>query len=137
MITFLAILTIVAIIVGLYIVGLLGVFIGFSFLWGYNRHRKKLCRELHVAYQYSYVDSAIKSQSEIYYFLRKAGREVAAPTEEHQLWQVLSDRDPDIRFFIRMCHALGCEIVIRRVADHDIETYPDDPEITKLRNKKS
>lgn len=137
MITFLAILTIVAIIVGLYVVGLLGVFIGFSFLWGYNRHRKKLCRELHAAYLYPYTDSAIKSQSEIYYFLRKAGREVAAPTEEHQLWQLLSDRDPDIRFFIRMCHALGCEIVIRRVADHDIEAWPDDPEITRLRNSES
>ena len=58
MITFLLILLLVAAAVGLIAAVALCMIIGIASLWGYNRHRKKLCQELHAAYQFPWPDDA-------------------------------------------------------------------------------
>lgn len=133
MITFLVILLFIAAVVGLIVTGLLIALVGIVFLWGYNRQRKKLCQELHAAYQFPWPDDATKCQDAIQAFLRKAERNIAVPSDEMKIWESPDSSSSDINFFIRMCHALGCEIVIRRVADHDIEINPDDPRFEKVR----
>ena len=133
MITFLVILLFIAAVVGLIVTGVLIVLVGIVFLWGYNRQRKKLCQELHAAYQFPWPDDATKCQGAIRAFLRKAERNIAVPSDEMKIWEAPASSSSDINFFIRMCHALGCEIVIRRVADHDIEINPDDPRFEKVR----
>ena len=134
MITFLSILLLVAVVVGLIVAGVLIALVGIVFLWGYNRQRKKLCQELHAAYQFPWPDDATKCQDAIWAFLRKAERNIAVPSDEMKLWEAPDSRSSDINFFIRMCHALGCEIVIHRVADHDIEENPNNPDLVKDRD---
>lgn len=134
MITFLVILLLVAAVIGFFTAGALCVIIGISSLWGYNRHRKKLCQELHAAYQFPWPDDATTCQSAIDLFLYNAQKSIAEPSEESLLWKMPDRRSEDINFFIRMCHALGCEIVIRRVADHDIEEDPENPMLVKVRD---
>lgn len=133
MITFIIILLLVAAVVGLFAAGVLIALIGIVFLWGYNRQRKKLCQELHAAYQFPWPDDATKCQDAVDGFLRKAERGITVPSDEMKLWEAPGSRSEDINFFIRMCHALGCEIVIRRVANRDIESNPDDPRFEKVR----
>lgn len=133
MITFIVILLLVAAAVGLFAAVALCVIVGIAFLWGYNRWRKKLCQELHAAYQFPWPDDATKCQDAIRGFLRKAERDIAVPSDEMKLWGTPDSCRSDINFFIRMCHALGCEIVIRRTADHDIENSPNDPRFEKVK----
>lgn len=134
MITFLVILLLVAAVIGFFTAGALCVIIGISSLWGYNRHRKRLCQELHAAYQFPWPDDATTCQMAIDRFLCDAQKSIAEPSEESLLWKMPDRRSEDINFFIRMCHALGCEIVIRRVADHDIEEDPENPMLVKVRD---
>lgn len=134
MITFILILLLVAAAIGLFAAVALCMIIGIASLWGYNRHRKKLCQELHAAYQFPWPDDATTCQRVIDRFLCDAQKSIADPSEESKLWKMPDRRSEDINFFIRMCHALGCEIVIRRVANHDIEEDPDNPMLVKARD---
>lgn len=81
MITFLVILLLVAAVIGFFTAGVLCVIIGISSLWGYNRHCKKLCQELHAAYQFPWPDDATTCQRAIDLFLYNAQKSIAEPSE--------------------------------------------------------
>lgn len=42
--------------------------------------------------------------------------------------RILKGKDPGVVNFIRICHACGCEVVIRQVDSIDIETSSNTPE---------
>lgn len=111
----------------------------FIIAFAYIRHsiplEKELYRELHAAKMCTYTDDARKSVSGIEFFLWKCEDKLSEKTDELRRWKIPSTYSSDTVFFVRMCHVLGCEIVIRKVADHDIEEEPNNPELIKLRDK--
>lgn len=83
------------------------------------------------------ADDAMKSARNIGFFLwrysRKAGTHDGTETASFKNASKLGDYDVilgkshDMIAFIRMCHTLGCEVVIRKVAQNnqDIEEDPE------------
>ncbi len=96
---------------------------------------EKLKQELHIAKGCKWKDDARESMQKISYFLWRGRERLIDKSEDFSSWEIPSGKDQDAVFFVHMCHVLGCEVVIRRVADHDIEEDPDNPELIKARNK--
>lgn len=65
-------------------------------------------------------DDAIESAREIERFLHGIAREIGADLSADCIRNRLKD-GMDTEELVRMCHALGCELVIRKVSDTDIE----------------
>lgn len=65
-------------------------------------------------------DDAIESSREIERFLHGIAREIGADLSADCIRNRLKD-GMDTEELVRMCHALGCELVIRKVSDTDIE----------------
>lgn len=107
--------------------------------YAYIRHgiplEEKLKQELHIAKGCKWKDDARESMQKMFCFLCRCGEKLIDKSEDFSSWKIPSDSDQDAVFFVHMCHVLGCEVVIRRVTDHDIEEDPDNPELIKARNK--
>lgn len=65
-------------------------------------------------------DDAIESSREIERFLYSIANETGANLSAGCIRNRLKD-GMDTKELVRMCHALGCELVIRKVSDGDIE----------------
>ena len=83
-----------------------------------------------------YTDDAIEQAREISRFLLERGDAAGVPLSEfsrtglfNPTWKMNSGRSYDIIALIRLCHLLGCEIVIRQVGTNDLERAEHTPEV--------
>lgn len=76
------------------------------------------------------LDNAIKANKEICSFLssrslklyRNYSRPSGTGIDSSTVHRILSGEEMAIPQFLRICHALGCEVVVRQVGTADIET---------------
>lgn len=147
MVTFFTLLTLIILLI-IFIIDLMAMsfaiivlfmIVGFAYAYHDIRFKleEKLYRELHASKGCVWTDDAIECMKRIRFFLfdiNERERLNDKPADFY-LWKIPSDAIRDDVFFVRMCHVLGCEVVIRKVADHDIEEDPDNIELLKVRDK--
>lgn len=138
MITFLVFVIIIILILDLIIMALM-LIVPFGILYLVYEHyakkrQRELYRHLHTAHYFPPIDDALESMNEIRYFLNSQTRKNGLSGQDLKDWEYPNKYSSNLRFFVQMCHALGCEIIIRRIADHDIESDPDNPKLQEAIN---
>lgn len=85
-----------------------------------------------------YTDDAIEQAREMSRFLLERGEAAGVPLARFSetglfspTWDMSSGRSYDIIALIRLCHRLGCEIVIRQVGTDDLEKTEHTPEVLR------
>lgn len=102
-------------------------------------YRRKICRIMNAPIVCPPLDNALKSASDIGRFLNERCVAIGGQTytpkgevaiEEHKLKKIFMGEEIAIAEFIRLCHAVGCEVIVRQVGTDDIEdkTYTNMPE---------
>lgn len=103
---------------------------------GYYQHR--LYKVMNAPTVCPPLDNALKSASAIGRFLNDRfmtlGGRICVPKgetgiPEHRLRNIMRGEEMAIAEFIRLCHAVGCEVVVRQIGTDDLEDPGNTPEI--------
>lgn len=111
------------------IFGFLVTFILYMFTWhmfvlayrlGYGPFQTKWAKRFHANTSLPPKDDAVTSSQDVISFLYRRCEELNLETDERGLRRALDNVTPKLEEWIRVFHACGCELVIRKVADSDI-----------------
>lgn len=90
------------------------------------RKRYRIHRILKVRPERRYQDDDIKWAKQMYYFLSHNKAFYSNKTGAY-----IKDTDDDVVDLIRIADRLGCEVIVRKVTDHDTEDEKYTPELFK------
>ena len=88
---------------------------------GYGSAQSDYAKKFHASTTCPPPDDAIKSAEEVKSFLYDICWERGIDTEEKGMSRAFGNVDRELANFIRYFHALGLELVIRKVSDFDID----------------
>lgn len=97
----------------------------FAFRFGKSIFQFPRAKKWHACTICPPPDDAIKSAEIIKSFLMKRCVELNVDIQKSYVDEMINYGD--CSQFIQLCHALGCELVIRKVCDKDIEIDPAEP----------
>ena len=92
----------------------------FAFRLGYGPFQTKWAKRFHANTSLPPKDDAVTSSQDVISFLYRRCEELNLNTDERGLRRALDNVTPKLEEWIRVFHACGCELVIRKVADSDI-----------------
>lgn len=91
----------------------------------YGRYKVKAAVELKACVKIPPCDDADRSVKSMVSFICKRMYALGFPGMGSDGFSMLDTFDPDMKRemtkFVKMCHACGCEVVVRQVANYDIE----------------
>lgn len=93
---------------------------------GYGSAQSDYAKKFHANTSCPPPDDAIKSAKEVKSFLYDICWEMGIDKNEKGVDRAFGNVDKELANFIRYFHALGLELVIRKVADYDIEEVEQD-----------
>lgn len=116
---------------------LLFLFIIILFIVFYH-YQTKICKILNAPVVCPPLDNAIKSARAIGRFLddrcKATGGSTFTPKgeagiNEHRMRSIMLGDEMAIAEFIRLCHSVGCEVVVRQIGMDDMEDRENTPDI--------
>jgi len=90
-----------------------------AYRYGYGSHQAKYAKKFHASTSLPPRDDADKSARTVMSYLYRRCEEMNLDTKEKGIKRAF-DNIEYLHDWIRMFHAFGCEMVIRKVADSDI-----------------
>lgn len=104
----------------------------------FYHYQTKICKILNAPVVYPPLDNALRSARAIGSFLsdryKATGGSTLVPKgetgiNEHRMQSIMLGNEMAIAEFIRLCHSVGCEVVVRQIGVDDLEDRENTPEV--------
>lgn len=104
----------------------------------FYHYQTKICKILNAPVVCPPLDNAIKSARAIGSFLNDRCKATGGSTltpkgetgiNEHRMQNIMLGDEIAIAEFIRLCHSVGCEVVVRQIGTDDLEDPENTPEV--------